>query len=192
MEDGNKYYFAEDGEKKIDYFLSLNLKQYQMYNLCESKVNIIATISAIFIGAAIIFIDKAINQESILGIYKSFLIIGIILMLFFFITSLTIMILYVGPDKWINPKWVGIKDSEFLPNHRAVYGIKEFKNKNEYKEYILTLTQEQTVDQIINQIFVLNKMIWKMQKVINMAGLFNILGLVMFLLLIGFYFYGNA
>jgi len=123
MENINKPYFAEDNEKRMDYFLSLNLKQYQMYNLCESKVNIIATISAIFIGATIIFIDKtkAINKESIIDLYTSFLNIGIILMLLVFITSLTIMIWYVGPDKWINPKWVGIKDSGFIPNHRAVY-----------------------------------------------------------------------
>jgi len=27
---GNKYYFAKDDDKKIDYLVSLNLKQYQM------------------------------------------------------------------------------------------------------------------------------------------------------------------
>jgi len=170
-------YFAEDNKDKIDYFSSLLLKQYQMYNACEYKVNILATISAIFIGATIIFIDK---NSTIL-----YLNIGIIFVLFSFIVSLAIMIWNVGPDKLINPNWVGIEDNKFLPNHRSIYGINDYKEMKDYKEYISTkLSLKDICEQIINQIFVMNKMIWKIQGIIKTAVTFNIIGLILFILII--------
>jgi len=187
MEDLNKPHFAEDSKEKIDYFVSLTLKQFQMYNSCESKVNILATISAIFIGATIIFIDKGktLNQPS--TICATIINVGMIIMLFLFIISLAIMIWFVGPDKFINPEWVKRKNNQFLPNHRAVYGINQFNNETEYKNYISTLTLKQICDQIITQIYVLNKMIWKIQGVIKKAVILNITGLIIFLLIIFIY-----
>jgi len=185
----NEPYFAEDSKEKIDYFVSLTLKQLQMYNTCESKVNILATISAIFIGATIIFIDKGktLNQAS--TIYSTIFNIGIIIMLFLFIISLSIMIWFVGPDKFINPEWVKMKNNEFLPNHRAIYGINQFNNEIEYRNYISTLTLKQISDQIITQIYVLNKMIWKIQGLIKKAEILNITGLIIFILIISIYLF---
>lgn len=187
MEDIKKPYFAENSEKKIDYLISITSKQYKMYNVCETKVNIIATISAIFIGATILFFDKrqALTTISITLILN----ISTILMLLLFIISLAIMIWYVGPDKIINPNWVKIKDYEFLPNHRAIYGIKKFNNIKKYKKYINKMTQENICDQIITQIFVLNEMNWKMQKVINIAVSLNIIGLLLFIIIISIYLF---
>jgi len=190
MEEIDIRYLKEDSKEKMDYFISLLSKQYLMYNACESKVNILATISAIFIGATIIFIDKKnIEQVFISDIKTIILNIGMILMLILFILSLAIMIWYVGPDKVINFKWVKIKKSDFLPNHRAIYGIKEFKNVIEYKNYISTITLKNICDQIINQIYVMNKMIWKIQEVIMKTVILNIIGLFIFLFIIYIYLF---
>jgi hypothetical protein len=191
MENNIKSYFEENNEKKMDYLLSLTNKQYQIYNVCENKVNIIATISAIFIGTTILFIDKGkyFNQTINTNLIILILDILILLMLVLFVISLAIMIWYVGPDKIINPKWINIKDTEFLPNHRAIYGIKEFNNIKKYSKYINKLTQENICNQIIKQVYVLNEMIWKMQKIINIAVLLNIIGLFLFILILALYFF---
>jgi hypothetical protein len=171
----NEPYFAKNSNERLDYLLSLVSKQYEVYGVCESKVNALITISAIFIGATVIFIDKGTI------ISQAFNIVMILVALLPFLISLGITIWYVGPEKSVNPKWRKVAQDGFFPNHRAVSGIIRFKSVEKYNEYLSKLTKEDICDQIISQIYVTNDIIWHIQKVIKVAAVFNIIGLLGFI-----------
>jgi hypothetical protein len=185
------HYLKKDSQEKIDYLLNLVSKQNIMYDMCANKVSTLATISAIFIGAIIILISRGgiIDQTS--NIDATALVLNkviVLLPLLFFLISLAISIWYVGPDKIINPKWIKMKDVDFMPNHRAVYGIVQHNSIKGYKKYISTLTAKDICNHIIGQIYVLNEIIWSIQRKLILAVIFNLIGIAGFAIILLIYF----
>ena len=170
-------YFAEDNKEKIDYFVALGLKQYEVYNACMDKVNTLTTVCAIFIGAAVLFIDfeKIMNQAFCVMIINVILIFFLILS---FVICLFILIWHISPTKLIIPK---MKD-KISNNHRAVYGIKQHRNLQNYKNRISKLMVNEVCDEIITQVYLLNDIMWRIQKKIRAAERISLIGLVIFLL----------
>jgi len=167
-----KLYSSEDKET-IDYLKSLFEDKLKLYHYCEYQLNRIAFANSIFIAALAVLIDG--NNDINLNIWT--------VMLFLpFIVSLSIT-LWSAIPKFFMPWKKEYKGTTV--DHRSIYGIKNFKGIEEYKEYISALTPQKTYDEIITQIYKMNDTIIYDYKKITVAvicGLIGLLGFICYLL----------
>jgi hypothetical protein len=171
---------------KIEYFEGIVSKQLNLYIWCEQKVNTLATINAIMLTAATLFVeytkssmssqkDDVSNIENLEGNFHIIMILIIVLPIFI---SLGITLWHVIPKmrSGANPKTVHI--------HRSVSGIHSFNDFQEYKNHLSNLSRNDIYNDIIRQIYGMNKNIWKNQISIKWAVRFDLVGLGGFIIII--------
>jgi len=170
-------YFSDDNKDKIEYLESIASKQLDLYNWFEAKVSTLATINSILLGASTLFIDK--NKIIHDAIWATIINVGMILI---FLLPLSISLAIA---LWhIRPKMSSGKANSSRNNHRSSNGIIKFKSKDEYKEYLAKLTAKEICEDISNQIYGMNHNIWESQSSIKKAVLFDLIGLVGFIVII--------
>ena len=165
--------------EKINYLSSIFLKQTSEYDACSSKVSTLATINAIFIGATILFISS--QNISLLAFHIKIL---VIFMIAAFLFSLIIMIWNIDSNKLVKPKMTSDEIEDVLPNHRAIIGIKNYRTVKEYEECISNLTNEKISQDIIKQIFYMNRTILRIGYIMKISVFLNTMGIIIFMILL--------
>jgi len=170
-----KPYFAEDNEKKFQYLERLDAKQLDLYDWCETKVSTLATIDTILFGVATLFLDKIMFVNEVNNARLTILNTVMVLLL---LTPLFISLIIA---LWhIRPKMGKGKATSTRSNHRSVSGIHHFKSKDAYKTHFEKLTIKELCEDLISKIYGMNNNIWKNQKSIKIAVLFDLIGLTNF------------
>ena len=170
---------------KIEYFEGIVSKQLDLYIWCEEKVNTLATINAIMLTAATFFVEYtesnvSTQADGVSYIGVHFKLIMILIMVLPIFISLAITLFHVIP-KMRSRNFVSPKDN---PIHRSVVGIRSFETWQKYKNYLDKLTEDNIYEQIVRQIYGMNKNIWKNQLSIKWAVIFDIFGLFGFIVVI--------
>jgi len=80
----------------------------------------------------------------------------------------------------------GKANNPFRYNHRSSSGIIKFKDNKEYKNHLAKITAKEICEDISNQIYGMNRNIWKSQQSIKTAVLFDLIGLVGFIIIIAY------
>ena len=149
-----------------------------LYDWCEEKVSTLATIDAILLGGATLFLDSVKIEAEPMNL-KTMLVNGgitAVLVVPFFI-SLAIALWH------IRPKMGTASTHAPRPNHRSSNGIHQFKTKDDYDKHLENMTIDVICDDLIKQIYGMNHNIWKNQKSIKKAVAFD-LGLAGFVVII--------
>lgn len=175
---------------KIHYFEGLISKQLNLYTWCEEKVSTLATINAIMLTAAMLFAERvkdniALNEKPVISIFdyiisyvtSHFHITMVLFMVLPIFISLAITLWHIIP-KMSSGKFVSPQDN---PIHRSVVGIRSFDTWQKYKDYLDTLTEDKIFEQMVRQIYGMNKNIWKNQLSIKWAVRLDLIGLIGFL-----------
>lgn len=186
------------GIERIHYLENLMSKQLELYTWCEEKVTTLATIDTILLGGAIIFVGRIKTNtfparslttcwEQVLGFFESnFAIVMVIWVLVPLFASLAITLLHVIP------KMRSGKTPRAIKNHRSTVGIRKYKDKNEYKQRLDSMSIDDIYHDLVRQIYGMNANIWKNQVSIKFAVLLDLLGLIGFaFILVYLAFTGN-
>ena len=181
MIDHTKKSYLEGCEhERINYLKSLAEKKTGVYEFLQSRVSVLITVSSIFLGAFAVIIDiREITDQALSGI--SFDTLTMFLVPIPFLVCLFITLFFISPTRVFAPNK---KQLEILlyndKHHRSVAGINKCTSKDEYREYIFGLSISQISEELIAQIYVVNKIIWNMQKSIKIAEIFCIVGMIIF------------
>lgn len=169
---------AEPGPNRVHYLEDLVSKQLDLYNWCEEKVSTLATIDSILLGAATLFIEKVlVVGETAKPLNKILNVVMIIIVLLPLFISLAIALWHIRPK-------MGKRSNKGRPNHRSSNGIRHFADVSEYQEKLLNMSDEVICDDLIKQIYGMNNNIWRNQRSIKKAVVFDLIGLVGFLAMI--------
>jgi hypothetical protein len=172
-------HFSENNEEKMQYLEGIVSKQLELYTWCEEKVNTLATIDSILLGAATFFIEhvKVVSKSPNPWIIPiNIAMISVLL--------LPISISLVITLWHIRPKMRSGAIPQKRPNHRSVAGISKFENATRYREHLDRLTISEICEDLTNQIYGMNKNIWRNQRSIKTAVFFDIIGLIGFILIL--------
>lgn len=186
------------GSQKIDYLESIAARQLDLYAWCEDKVGTLATINSVLLAGATLLVghvkngsfpvrtaDTIVNQIRI-AIEGNFAVITTFGLLLFFM-SLGIALYHVIPKMYSGAS------SSRLRNHRSVVGINKYKTVEEYKERLDTMSEEDLYDDLVRQIYGVNKHIWRNQRSIRVAVYLDLAGLLVFLCALAYLaFNGNG
>lgn len=163
----------------IHYLEGIVSKQLELYNWCEEKVSILATIDSILIGAAIVFIDKlktvpnpqTVNTVNWVTFWTA-------------IAILSPLFISLGIVLWrIRPK-MGKQSNYGRPNHRSSNGIRHNSNSSTYRDLLDRLSYNEIHEDLARQIYGMNNNIWVDQLSIKAAVIFDLIGLVVFIVAI--------
>lgn len=174
----NEKILAEPGPNRVRYLEDLVSKQLDLYNWCEEKVSTLATIDSILLGAATIFIEKVIvvgETATLVNKILNVVMIAVVLLPLFI--SLAIALWHIRPK-------MGKRSNKGRPNHRSSNGIRHFTNASEYQSKLLSMSDDEICDDLIKQIYGMNTNIWRNQRSIKKAVVFDLIGLVGFLAMI--------
>jgi hypothetical protein len=174
----NEKILAESGPNRVHYLEDLVSKQLDLYNWCEEKVSTLATIDSILLGAATLFIEKVlVVGETATLLNKILNVIMIIIVLLPLFISLAIALWHIRPK-------MGKRSNKGRPNHRSSNGIRHFTDASEYQKKLLSMSDEEICEDLIKQIYGMNNNIWRNQRSIKKAVVFDMIGLIGFLAMI--------
>ena len=174
----NEKILAESGPNRVHYLEDLVSKQLDLYNWCEEKVSTLATIDSILLGAATLFIERVIVVgENATIVNKLLNIIMIVIVLLPLFISLAIALWHIRPK-------MGKTSNKGNPNHRSSNGIRHFKDASEYQNRLLSMSDDEICGDLIKQIYGMNNNIWRNQKSIKKAVIFDLVGLVGFFVMV--------
>ena len=187
------------GGNRIQYLENLTVHQLELYNWCEDKVTTLATMDAILLSGATLFVEHVKTGNfptrtatdwlsTILSwIEKSFPLIMVILIILPIFVSLGITLFHVIP------KMRSGATVNTYKNHRSSAGIQRFNSKEEYKHRLDTISVDELYQDLIWQIYGMNKNVWKNQKSIRAAVICDLLGLFgFFFVVLYLVFNGNG
>lgn len=179
----NGHMLQDAGPDRIHYLEGLVAKQLDLYNWCEEKVSTLATIDSILLGAATLFIEKIISVEETVNISDRIMRLALVSsVLIPLMGSLVIALWHIRPK-------MGKTSNVGRPNHRSSNGIRHFSNVDDYKKKIYSMPDNEICEDLIKQIYGMNRNIWINQKSIKGAVLFDLVGLVGFLMMIAYWVY---
>ena len=177
-----------EGEERIHYLESLVSKQFELYSWCETKMNTLAIIDSIILTGAIIFVDRmkvgVFPQRTI----DSWLRTMQVFMESHFSYVLVLLILVpvfmsLGLSLWhIIPKMRSNATPKTISNHRSSVGINRYGDIPSYKKRIDDLNEQDIYEDLVRQIFGMNKNVWRNQKSIRLAVWLDLIGLAGFFL----------
>ncbi|MCL2063950.1 MAG: hypothetical protein FWG98_06220 [Candidatus Cloacimonetes bacterium] len=163
-----KLFTLNHHKETIDYFKGILSYKFKLYNYCEQQLNRLAFVNSIFIAAMAVLINNNVLE---LNIYT-------IIVFLPFLVSLGITLINTIPKFMTNGIDRGVSD------HRTIYGIDRITNIHDYKEYILKLKPEKIYDELIHQIYRINSTIVQDYKAIKLAVIFDLVGLLFFVILL--------
>ena len=176
----NEKIMSEPGPNRVHYLEDLVSKQLDLYNWCEEKVSTLATMDSILLGAATLLVERFMSVGAdTTWLNKTLNITMIVLVILPVLVSLAISLWHIRPK-------MGKLSNKGNPNHRSSNGIRHYNTLEAYKNRVLTINDDEICNDLIKQIYGMNKNIWKNQRSIKIAVACDLIGLVGFLLMIVF------
>lgn len=180
----NSHILQDPGPDRIHYLEGLVAKQLDLYNWCEEKVSTLATIDSILLGAATLFVEKIITIDEVTSLFDKILCFALIAsVLLPLMISLAIALWHIRPK-------MGKSSNVGKPNHRSSNGIRHFDNADDYRHKLYSLSDDEICEDLIKQIYGMNKNIWVNQKSIKCAVFLDLIGLIGFLVMIMYWAHG--
>lgn len=184
---GTSNTFKLVGADRIHYLEGLVSKQLELYTWCEEKVTTLATIDAILLAGATLFVEHIKSEvfpvrdpsdcidNILIFIENNFTIFMVLFMLLPIFISLGITLWHVIP------KMSSGASPPTARNHRSSKGIHSYKDIPEYKVRMDTISEEEIYIDLLRQIYGMNNNIWRNQISIKVAVFFDLIGLLGFL-----------
>jgi hypothetical protein len=173
---------------RVEYLETLAEKQLTLYTWCEEKVTTLATIDAILLGGATLFVEHirgnvfpARTADSLLNRFQNALesnisLIMILTMLLPTFLSLTITLWHVIP------KMNSRTSAGSIRNHRSANGIHKYPDVAAYKARLDTIMEEEIYSDLVRQVYGMNTNIWQSQRSIKIAVWLDLIAVSFFLL----------
>jgi hypothetical protein len=178
--------FDFSGSERIRYLDSLVSKQLELYTWCEEKVTTLATINAILLAGATLFVEHIKNGSFAKRISKAWqdgiqifveenfsklMVVFILLPIF----------ISLGISLWhVIPKMRSGKSPSNIRNHRSSAGIYKYGSISAYKNRLDSISTDEIYEDLVRQIYGMNTNIWNNQRSIKVAVFFDLVGLAGF------------
>ncbi len=175
------------GAERIHYLEGLVSKQLELYTWCEEKVTTLATIDAILLAGATLFIEHIKSgifpkrvadtflNNILMSIEQNFVVLTLLFILFPIFVSLGIALFHVIP------KMSSGASPSTARNHRSSRGIHSYKDIQEYKNRMDSISADDIYIDLLRQIYGMNINIWRNQFSIKVAVYCDLVGLLGFI-----------
>lgn len=143
-------------------------KKYALYEWCEQKTNTLATVNSILLAAFFAIVGTRFSADTALRKIEFAGAVGFIGL------SMAIVLWHIEPTMRSKTLPRGSK------NLRSVVGTRNHASKDDYHESIRDADRERMLRDTTDQIYGMNKNVWRNQRAIRLAVITDMIGLVFF------------
>jgi hypothetical protein len=168
----NSHNLADDPKTRIEIALDILAKKYQNYMWCEQKITALATANTIFLGGLFVVAGSRYSANTPAKIA----ILGACIAAF--ASCLALMLYHTIPRMRSGaiPKGTA--------NLRSAAGVRKFATTDAYYQSLAAADYAKMLRDISDQIYGMNKNIWRSQNIIRIAVCVDLAGLLLFIAIV--------